>query len=273
MTLSFLIWRHNSSVMKTFLFVQSFIIIAFSSCFINAQNNKGNIQPEIETITFNTSDSVQIHSTLYKLNTAGTTILLFHQGGSNVTAEYKTIIPKLIGQGFNILAVDQRVGGQIYGNYNKTIVDITTNSYGYCDAYPDLEAALNYLINSGFSGKKILWGSSYSASLVIQLANNRSDDVSAVLAFSPASGDQLKDCLPNPYFETIKVPLLVLRPESEAKFESVKEQLKLAQSFGHQTFVATNGVHGSSMLVEERVNNDVSENWNVVNTFLKMINN
>lgn len=259
--------------MKIFLYVQSFIIIVFSSLFINAENYKAKIKPEIEAITFNTSDSIQIHSTLYKLNSTTNTILLFHQGGSNATAEYKTIIPKLIAQGFNILAVDQRVGGQIYGNYNKTIVDITTNSYRYCDAYPDLEAALNYLINSGFSGKKILWGSSYSASLAIQLANNRPKDVSAVLAFSPASGDQLEDCLPNPYFETIKVPLLVLRPEREAKFESVKEQLKLAQSFGHQTYVGTNGVHGSSMLVEGRVNNDVSENWNVVIKFLKTFNN
>jgi len=249
------------------------ITVLFFCLSVNSQNKTLTKGLEIEKVSFNTKDSLKIHSTFYKLNQKAPTILLFHQGGSNSTAEYNPIIPMLLDQGFNILATDQRVGGQIYGSYNRTIVNITTNSFGYCDAYPDLEAALDFLIMNEYNGKKILWGSSYSASLVIKLAHNRSQDISAVLAFSPASGEQLKDCLPNPYFETLKVPLLLLRPDREAKFDSVKEQLKLAQSFGHQTYTAENGVHGSSMLVEERTENDTSQHWNTVITFLKTFNN
>ncbi len=269
---NFIICGDNQLLMK----LSQYCLILFMAVFTvnsRAQVNISNSFYDIENVSFHTSDSVTVFGTFYKRDKQFPTILLFHQGGSNATAEYRTIIPMLAEHNLNILAIDQRVGGQIYGSYNKTIVDITTNTYGYCDAYPDLEAALDYVIQNAYNGKKILWGSSYSASLVIKLANNRPDDVSGVLAFSPASGEQLKDCLPNPYFETIKVPLLILRPDREAQFESVQEQLKLAQSFGHQTYVAKNGLHGSSMLVKERVQKDTSENWNIVNTFINSITN
>ena len=45
--------------------------------------------------------------------------------------------------------------------------------------------------------------------------------------------------------------------------ENSKQQFDLANSFNHQTYVAKYGRHGSSMLVEERVGNDVEETWNV----------
>lgn len=251
-------------------YVLSVSIVLFS-CITEHKTDTTNTSisdTEGQAINFHTSDSIQIFGTLYEHRKEASSILLFHQGGSNYTAEYRTIIPKLVDQGFNILAIDQRVGGQIYGDYNKTVANMPESDYGYCDAYPDLEAALNYMISEGFTGKKIVWGSSYSASLAIQLAHKKHNDVDAVLAFSPASGDQLKNCLPNPYFETLKVPMLLLRPKREAEFESVQEQLKLAESFGHKTYVAEYGVHGSSMLVEHRVEGDVTSNWKTIYDFL-----
>nr|WP_321236517.1 alpha/beta hydrolase [uncultured Psychroserpens sp.] len=253
--------------MKSLLFISFFSMMVLTSCNTEVKSTISNEKTNND-ISFYTKDSILIKGQLIKTSLEASTILLFHQGGSNASAEYESIIPKLTKQGFNVLAIDQRVGGQIYGQFNKTIVDITTNDYGYCDAYPDLESALDFIISKGFTGKKIVWGSSYSASLAIQLAHKRANDIDAVLAFSPASGNQLKDCLPNPYFETLKVPMLLLRPKREAEFESVQEQLKLAQSFGHQTYVAEHGVHGSSMLVESRVSHDVSDNWNIVNAFI-----
>lgn len=226
-------------------------------------------------IHFFTSDSIQIFGDLYELNKEGKTILLFHQGGSNARGEYTPIIPTLIQNGYNVLAIDQRSGGQYYGSYNRTLANIPTHiygdGYGYCDAYNNLEGALDYIIDTGFSGTKVLWGSSYSASLAIQLASKRQQDVDGVLAFSPASGGSMKDCLPDEYFETLKRPLLLLRPPSEMESEKSKVQFELAKKFGHQTNVPKSGVHGSSMLVENRVGADVQETWKVVVSFLQTI--
>ena len=133
----------------------------------------------------------------------------------------------------------------------------------------DLSGAI--IIQSNFTGKKIVWGSSYSASLAIQLAANYGKDISGVLAFSPASGRSMASCLPNEYFDQLASPLLLLRPSSELQNEQVKAQLELAAENGHQTYVAEHGVHGSSMLVEERVGTGVEENWLVVSRFLETV--
>ncbi|MGI9530557.1 hypothetical protein [Lutimonas sp.] len=226
-------------------------------------------------ISFYTQDSVEIFGDLYEIDKKGKTILLFHQGGSNARGEYSPIIPRLIEQGYNVLAIDQRSGGQYYGSYNRTLAKIPTNIYGdgyeYCDAYNNLEGALDFMIDNGFSGVKIVWGSSYSASLAIQLANHRQGDVDGVLAFSPASGGSMKECLPDPYFETLKQPLLLLRPPGEMQNEKSKLQFELAEKFKHQTYVPKSGVHGSSMLVENRVGDDVQDTWKVVISFLENV--
>lgn len=240
----------------------------------NSTENSTEIS-NVKEISFYTPDSIQIFGDLYELDKKEKTILLFHQGGSNARGEYESIIPVLTEEGYNVLAIDQRSGGQYYGNYNRTIAKVPTHiygdGYGYCDAYNNLESALDFIIDSGFSGEKIIWGSSYSASLAIQLANNRQDDISGVLAFSPASGGSMKDCLPDAYFETLKNPLILLKPPNEMQSENSKLQFELAQKYGHQTFVPENGIHGSSMLVEERVGGEVDDTWEVVLAFLKKI--
>ncbi len=40
--------------------------------------------------------------------------------------------------------------------------------------------------------------------------------------------------------------------------ENSKLHFDLANKYNHQTYIAKNGEHGSSMFVEERVENDVS---------------
>ena len=202
-------------------------------------------------------------------------ILLFHQGGSNARGEYRTIIPELLKTNVNILAIDQRVGGQIYGNYNRTIANIPSNSfnnnYGYCDAYNNLEGALDFIIEKGFIGKKIIWGSSYSASLVMKLAGERPKDISGVLSFSPAAGKVMEGCNPEDFMESVTMPMLILKPPNEMESDRSKAQFELAKQYNHQTYAAEFGVHGSSMLVESRVGNDVSKNWEVVLNFIKQV--
>lgn len=261
--------------MRVLLTALIVLLLIFCGCKEETKKTISNEISDVQEISFYTPDSIKIIGDLFEQNKKENTILLFHQGGSNARGEYSSIIPELIELGFNVFAIDQRVGGQYYGSYNRTLANIHTNSfgdgYGYCDAYNNLESALDYIINAGFTGHKILWGSSYSASLAIQLANNRQNDVDGVLAFSPASGGSMKDCLPDEYFETLKLPLIILRPPNEMESEKSKLQFELAEKNNHQTYAAKNGVHGSSMLVKERVGTDVKETWNVVYSFLEKI--
>ena len=71
------------------------------------------------------------------------------------------------------------------------------------------------------------------------------------------------------YFESLEVPLLVLRPGNEAQIESIQQQLALASEKGHQTYVSEQGVHGSSMLVAGRAKGGMAETWQVVKAFLE----
>ncbi|TDQ32208.1 alpha/beta hydrolase family protein [Zeaxanthinibacter enoshimensis] len=260
--------------MKTLYF---YLILFASSLASYGQDMPKEVKPDMpqEEISFTTPDSIKIFGDLYVSQKEEDVILLFHQGGSNARGEYRTIIPKLLELGLNILAIDQRVGGQIYGNCNRTVANIPSNSfdnnYGYCDAYNNLEGALDYLIKEGFSGRKIVWGSSYSASLSMKLASERPSEILGVLAFSPASGEVMKGCNPEDFMDKVKSPLLILKPPNEVESERSKMQFELADRYGHQTYAAEHGVHGSSMLVESRVGHDISKNWDVVLDFINGI--
>jgi pimeloyl-ACP methyl ester carboxylesterase len=248
--------------------IASFVALAILTA---CSKNKGNEQ-QGRQFQITTSDSLNIFGDLYIANPEGLTIILFHQGGSNARGEYEPIINRLQKEGYNILAIDQRRGGQTYGSFNRTVAKLKANSYSYCDSYPDLEATLVFANESKvIKGKKVIWGSSYSASLAVQLANKNIESVSGVLAFSPASGGPMAECKPDPYIEDLEMPVLLLRPESEMEIESVQAQFRLFDQLGHQTYVAETGTHGSSMLVEERAGGNVEKNWETVLEFLSAI--
>ncbi|MEM7574821.1 MAG: hypothetical protein AAF433_18085 [Bacteroidota bacterium] len=250
-----------------------FLLLLFFACQSTTPESEEEEETVVAEFSFLSSDSVTLFGDLYLADKSAATILLFHQGGSNARGEYGPIIPRLRADGFNVLTIDQRVGGQIYGSFNRTLANIPSYSFGdaytYCDAYTNLEGALDYLLEEGFTGPKVIWGSSYSGTLAIQLAAKRSSDLAAVLAFSPASGGPLQACLADPYLEELPIPLLLLRPLSEMENERAVQQMQQAQAAGHQTYIADHGVHGSSMLVADRVGQAVEDNWAVVIGFIR----
>ena len=223
-----------------------------------------------EQVSFRTADGIVLYGDRYRPSEARATVLLFHQGGSNARAEYGPIIPQLLELGFGVLAIDQRVGGQLYGQYNRTVAEDPRES-SYCAAAPDLEAAVDWVRIDQPAGRVILWGSSYSAALAIRLAASRPNDIAGVLAFSPASGGPMADCLGDPFFADLRTPLLIVRPAKEAQIESVAVQLEQARESGHEIYIAESGTHGSSMLVEGRVGRDVTRNWERVEEFLELL--
>lgn len=223
-----------------------------------------------QEVTFGASDGVVLYADLHlaEAGKAAPLLLLFHQGGGNARAEYGPMMPRLVGQGYSVLAVDQRSGGDALGGVNRTVAAMAEAEYSYCDAYLDLEAALGYADREGFAGPIIAWGSSYSASLAIRLGAEHEDDLAGVLAFSPASGGPMGACRPDPYLEGLSLPLLVLRPASEMEIESVQRQFALIERHGHRTYVAEYGTHGSSMLNPVRFEGSAEDNWRAVLAFL-----
>jgi pimeloyl-ACP methyl ester carboxylesterase len=180
-------------------------------------------------------------------------------------------VSRLLDRRFNVLAIDQRSGGDNGGWSNRTVEGLGGKQFSYCEAYHDLEAALAYAESHGFEGRKIVWGSSYSAALVVQLAAKNPDQVDGVLAFSPASGGPMADCLAGPYFEDLGVPLLALRPQREMAIESTQRQAEAIRHHGHRLYVADNGVHGSSMLNADIVDGPVDKHWEAVMGFIDKV--
>lgn len=229
-----------------------------------------------ETIVLTTPDGVTIHGEPFfeGLSDSQPLILLFHQGGSNGRAEYGPLTSWLNEAGYRVIAWDQRQGGGIYGSENRTVAALPEGtSYTYCDAYPDLERALTYALDTGLAEEVIIWGSSYSAALVFQLAANNPDKVSALVSASPASGGPMKDCLAREWLADVSAPMFVMSPQSEMERPSTQEQAAQMLEAGATYHIVIDGVHGSSMLVDDRTKKDMSADRAVVTEWLGSLPN
>lgn len=230
--------------------------------------------PASTPITTVTSDSVTIFGEPYfgDLDTSAPLILLFHQGGSNGRGEYADIARWLNREGYRAIAWDQRSGGETYGETNRTVAHLAEGTpAAYCNAYYDLQAALDYVVAEGLADKVISWGSSYSAALVFRLAKENTDSVLGVVSFSPASGGPLADCRARMWIDDVEAPSIVFRPASEMEMESSIEQRDILTTAGADFHVINNGVHGSSMLLDTRAEHDMSEARNAVLNFLSRV--
>lgn len=221
-------------------------------------------------ITLTAADNVTIFADEYVSPGASTTVVLLHQAGANARSEYRDIIPQLVTHRLNVLAVDLRLGGQRFGSFNRTVAE-HPDERSYCAALPDIEAAVRHVEASRPDDRIILWGSSYSAALVILVAAEHPKSISGVLAFSPASGEPMEGCRPEAVFEAVQSPLLIFRPARETEVPSVATQIALATAAGHQVHIAANGVHGSSMLVSDRTGSDTSAEWDRVSVFIESL--
>jgi ketosteroid isomerase-like protein len=230
-----------------------------------------------EEVVFKAADGVEVFANLFFAAPESAdrknapTILLFHQAQSNALAEYKNLIPRLRAAGFNLLAVDLREGGDKHGGQNRTAKNWKNASPdAYCLSVADVEAALQFLENQNFTGKKILWGSGFSGALVIDLAARKPESVGAVLAFAPAQGGSIAPCEPNEArLSKLKTPLLVFRAKSEMSAPNRQEQAALFQKFGIPFVVAESEQHGSLVLDPERNPTGTDAAWNAALDFLK----
>jgi pimeloyl-ACP methyl ester carboxylesterase len=168
------------------------------------------------------------------------------------------------------MAVDQRSGGAVNGVSNETHRRAAKKGLtrSYLDAYADLEAALGYARKELNAKRVIVWGSSYSASLVFRLAAEHPQEVTAVMAFSP--GEYFKKEKGVDYIQgfakRVKQPVFVTSAKMER--EQVKPIFDASPSERKILFTpASKGQHGSRALWAKWPDNDVY--WTAVNGFLK----
>lgn len=226
-----------------------------------------------ETITFPSVDGVEIVANMYKLNPdSAVFIILFHQAGWS-RGEYLEIAPKLNAMGFNCLAIDQRSGSKVNGVDNVTVKNArkAMKDTKYIDAFQDIEATVSYVKRYHAKGKIIIWGSSYSSSLVLKYAGNYPDNIDAVLAFSP--GEYFKSMgKPGDFIQSsakhIKCPSFITSARSEkGSWWKIYEAIPADNKFYY--LPETSGNHGSRALWEKFTDN--SGYWKAVKKFLRTI--
>lgn len=231
-------------------------------------------------VTTTSADGTRLYGDHYRTRGPGAPMaLLFHLAGGDARGEYADIARRLVDEGYEVLAWDLRGGGDRFESENRTVArraacgdceggGPSDEDFGYCDAYPDLEAALEYARLHGSGGEVHVVGSSYTAALVVRLAAEHPDLVASAAAFSPASS-RMGACAVAQWQPEIDGPrLLVVRPESEMEIDSVAAQAARLRAAGVEVFVAPGAVHGASALNAARSEGDVEATWSRLLAFL-----
>lgn len=221
-------------------------------------------------VQFKTSDGVTIYGAYYEVrNAKGPVILLFHQGGAN-RYEYATIAPKLAAAGFTCLAIDQRWGGMMWGHSNETVKKLGHGESDTSDVTgleADLEGALTWARKKNPGRKFILWGSSYSSSLVFVVAAEHPRDIAGVLAFSP--GEYFRNpTMVRDAAAKVLVPVFITSENEAANLAYATQVFDAAGSRHKVHYSAKYAVHGSSTLLADRNPKGAAVTWQVVMKFL-----
>jgi len=218
-----------------------------------------------ETIKFPSGDELAITADLYVIDETKPYILLCHQAGYS-RGEYREIAVKLNALGFNCMAIDQRSGKAANGVDNETVKGAMKAKLGmtYSDAEQDIIAGVDYL--SKMAGKSIIiWGSSYSAALVLKVGNDNKK-VSAIISFSP--GEYIEGSDITKAATNISQPLFVT--SSKAEGSDVAKLLAGITGDNKVQFIpAGKGKHGSKALWAETEGNE--EYWTALKAFLNKL--
>jgi len=193
-------------------------------------------------------------------------ILLFHQAGSNA-GEYSAITPRLNKAGYSCLAIDQRSGATRWGRKNRS-VEALGREAGYLDTLADLEAALVWARDKHPSDEIVVWGSSYSASLVFLLAARHPGEIGAVLAFSPGEYFTEKSAVRDAA-ATVRAAVFVTSAQDPEEIQSARTILAAVPGDKKVQFVPRQGgVHGSSTLLHDANRRGAESTWGEVLRFL-----
>lgn len=220
-----------------------------------------------EAVTLKASDGVTVYGRYYKAAQPKALILLFHQAGSSKD-EYTTIAPRLVQAGYSALAIDQRAGDGLFGK-NET-ADGLGHKADYLEARPDLQAALDWAQTRKLP--IILWGSSYSSSLIFPLAASDLQGIVGLLSFSPGEYfDQDKQMVRRAAAK-VTVPVFIASTNSaDETGQAGPIMAALPTNSANVRYVPEHGVHGSSTLIAAKNPEGVEANWSAVMAFLDRV--
>lgn len=226
-----------------------------------------------ERVTFLAADGVEIVADLHMSHPKSAPIIvLFHQAGWS-RGEYLEIAPTLNQLGYNCVAVDLRSGNLVNGVRNETNQNARAmmRQTRYIDAYQDIDAAVKYAA-SMTTNKVIIWGSSYSAALVLAYAGENSAKVQAVLAFSPGeyfkSQGKPADWV-SESASTISCPVFITSARNEkGVWQGIFDAIPHERKFSYVP-ESSLGNHGSSALWVRYTDHKLY--WEAVVQFLKSL--
>ncbi len=136
---------------------------------------------------------------------------------------------------------------------------------GYLDALPDMVAAVRFAEKNFADGKLIVWGSSYSAALVIKVAAEHADLIDGVSSFSPGEYFRGKLSVADAAAK-VKCPVFITSAKSEAgSWQGIFG--KLSEDTRRSFVPETKGNHGSRALWDKF--KDSSAYWEAVTAFLQ----
>lgn len=225
-----------------------------------------------QPVQFKAADGVTVYGAYYAApDSSRPVILLFHQAGSN-HFEYAPIAPKLAAAGFSCVAIDQRWGGEMWKQTNETVKKLghaETAADKVTDLEADLEAALDWAHTKYPHRKFILWGSSYSASLVFVIAARHPDEVAGVLAFSPGEYFDEHPTMIEDAAMKVHAPVFITSENEPDRVEEATKIFDVVPSRNKVHYKAAFAVHGSSTLRADRNPKGAAANWAAVMKFLK----
>ncbi len=223
-----------------------------------------------KTVTFKASDGLTVTADVYMpYDKKAPMILLCHRAKWS-RGEYREIAPKLNLLGFNCVAIDQRSGQAINGVENETakLALSKGKQNRFIDAMPDIQAGIDYVTKNYVQGKFILWGSSYSSSLVITMFAQNADKVNGVISFSPGEyfGSMGRSERWVSFMaDGVEVPTFIsCQPSEKTKVEEIFDNIA---SEDKTLFVPeTPSKHGSQALYSD--SDAQKETWDALKNFL-----
>lgn len=203
----------------------------------------------MKKITFKASDGLVVTADLYESGQNGSPVLLLcHQAGSS-RGEYTETAGYFFKQGFTCIALDQRSGGEANGVVNETHMAAVAagKPTGFTNALQDIEAAIAYAGIAYPDAKKVLLGSSYSASLALIMGVKHANELSAVISFSPGEYFELENKSIAAWARNLNLPVFITSARVETdRWTAIFEAIPSLNKTGFTPMGA--GVHGSRNL-------------------------
>jgi len=204
---------------------------------------------EKKIFKISSTDGLNIEADYWKYSAGSKqpVILLCHQAGWS-KGEYVKTGEWISSLGYDVVAIDQRSGGEVNGVVNQVHKQAKRKKLAtdYLSAKKDIQSVLYFLSKKFINRKVILVGSSYSSALALRLAGEEHQALKAVVAFAP--GEYFKDKKDlSSVLPQIKIPVFVTGTKNEVKTRAhlwskiPKSQLTLFEPLGP-------GHHGSRAL-------------------------